>query len=207
MASPTTATRATNSSAALNKAARFVGGSACSSSDTTVPSEVTGRKKSRCRPVWVNTNTPYRMSEAMAANTSWAGENSGPGRLVVKVGSTRVSVANAATVARAVPVPSALNRGMLNRKAPISSTSPTMPLRVIITAANTVSRASDAVSGPPETIRLMIRPTSITVTATASTTEPNGSPTRWATTSAWCTADSTAAPSAIPTRTTTPYGG
>ena len=49
-----------------------------------------------------------------------------------------------------------------------------------------------------------IRPTSITVTATASRSEPNGSPTRWATTSAWCTAASTAAPriNAIPASTT-----
>jgi hypothetical protein len=63
---------------------------------------------------------------------------------------------------------------------------------VIITAANTVSRASVAVSGPPDTERVTISATSMTVTATASTSDPNGSPTRWATTSAWCTAASTA---------------
>ena len=40
---------------------------------------------------------------------------------------------------------------------------------------------------------MRISATSITVTATASTSDPKGSPTRWATTSAWCTADSTAA--------------
>ena len=67
-----------------------------------------------------------------------------------------------------------------------------MPLVVIMTAANTVSRAREAVSGPPETIRVTINATSITVTATARTSDPNGSPTRWATTSAWCTAASTA---------------
>jgi hypothetical protein len=33
--------------------------------------------------------------------------------------------------------------------------------------------------------------TSITVTATASTSVPNGSPVRCATTSAWCTAENT----------------
>src|SRR3954464_14240408 len=66
-----------------------------------------------------------------------------------------------------------------------------MPLAVIITAANTVSRANDAVSGPPDTISVTINATSITVTATASTNDPNGSPTRWATTSAWWTAAST----------------
>ena len=37
---------------------------------------------------------------------------------------------------------------------------------------------------------------SITVTATASTSVPKGSPTRWATTSAWCTAAITAPMSA-----------
>ena len=125
---------------------------------------------------------------------------------MVKVGSTSVSVARAATVASAVPVPSALKRGMLNRKAPISRASPTIPLVVIMTAAKTVSRASDAVSGLPEAIKLTIRPTSMIVTATARITEPNGSPTRWATTSAWCTAASTAAPSVTATTATTTYG-
>ena len=47
-----------------------------------------------------------------------------------------------------------------------------MPLQVIITAANTVSRARVAVSPPPPTMRVTIRPTSMTVTATASTIEP-----------------------------------
>ena len=71
-----------------------------------------------------------------------------------------------------------------------------MPLRLIITAAKTVSRASAEVSLSVETISVTISATSITVTATASTSEPKGSPTRCATTSAWCTAASTA-----PTRT------
>ena len=72
-----------------------------------------------------------------------------------------------------------------------------MPLTLIITAANTVSRASPEVSFSPLTIRVTISATSMTVTATARISEPNGSPTRWATTSAWCTAASTA-----PTRNT-----
>jgi hypothetical protein len=38
----------------------------------------------------------------------------------------------------------------------------------------------------------MIRASSMTVTAVASTNDPNGSPTRCATTSAWCTAANTA---------------
>ena len=42
--------------------------------------------------------------------------------------------------------------------------------------------------GPPPIISITIKPTSMTVTATASTSEPSGSPTRCAITSAWCTA-------------------
>ena len=83
-----------------------------------------------------------------------------------------------------------------------------MPLQVIITAANTVSRASVAdSSASPDTIRVTISPTSMTVTATASTSEPNGSPTRWATTSAWWTAASTEPASSRPTSTSTTVPG
>src|SRR5215204_6552504 len=39
-----------------------------------------------------------------------------------------------------------------------------MPLQVIITAAKTVSRASELVSGPPDTINVTINATSMTVT-------------------------------------------
>ena len=53
-----------------------------------------------------------------------------------------------------------------------------------MSAANTVSRASDAELLPPEIMSVTISATSITVTATASTSDPNGSPTRCATTSA-----------------------
>jgi hypothetical protein len=73
---------------------------------------------------------------------------------------------------------------MWKRSAPISKAIPTMPLQVIITAANTVSRANDAVAGPPEIISVTMSPTSMTVTAIANTSDPNGSPTRWATISA-----------------------
>jgi len=59
-----------------------------------------------------------------------------------------------------------------------------MPLVVIMAAANTVSLARVAASLPPDAISETIRATSITVTAAASTSEPNGSPTRAATTSA-----------------------
>ena len=60
---------------------------------------------------------------------------------------------------------------------------PTMPLRVIMTAANAVSRARVSVLLPLD-MSVMMSATSMTVTATASTSEPYGSPTRWATTSA-----------------------
>src|SRR5215213_1466637 len=82
-----------------------------------------------------------------------------------------------------------------------------MPLQVIITAAKTVSRASELVSGPPDTISVTINATSMTVTATARTSDPNGSPTRWATISAWLTADKTAAPRTSATTTTTNVPG
>src|SRR4051794_34463028 len=116
---------------------------------------------------------------------------------MVNVGSTRQSTASVDTVASSAPAPSALKTTTLCRSAPSSTASPRMPLQVIITAANTVSRGSEAASGPPDTMSVTISATSITVTATASTSDPNGSPTRCATTSAWCTAASTA-----PTSTT-----
>ena len=126
---------------------------------------------------------------------------------MVNVGSTRLSVVSVVTVASAAPVPSAWNSATPRRSAPISSVMPTIPLVVIITAANAVSRASVAVSASPETIRVTISATSITVTATASTSEPNGSPTRCATTSAWWTAASTAPPRNTPITTTTTVAG
>ena len=123
-------------------------------------------------------------SEAIAAKASCAGVNSGPGRPSVNVGSTRLKVASVVTVASAAPVPSALKIVRWKRTPPISSAIPTMPLHVIMTAANTVSRAREAVPGPPAIISVTINATSMIVTATASTSDPNGSPTRWATTSA-----------------------
>ena len=90
------------------------------------------------------------------------------GRLVVKRGSTRQSVASVATVASAVAVLSALNEATRLRNAPTSTARPRIPLQVITTAAKTVSRASVEVSGPPSTINVTISATSITVTATAS---------------------------------------
>jgi hypothetical protein len=59
-----------------------------------------------------------------------------------------------------------------------------MPLSTIITAANTVSRATYSLPSAPDTMIDTIRATSITVTATASKIEPNGSPSLSASTSA-----------------------
>ena len=143
----------------------------------------------------------------MAANVSCSGENSRLERLVVNAGTTRLSVASVATVASALAVPSALNDAVRWRSVATSSDSPTIPLQVIITAANTVSRASVDASSPPATISVTIRATSITVTATARTNEPNGSPTRCATISAWWTAASTAEPSSAATITSTTVPG
>ena len=93
-------------------------------------------------------------------------------------------MASEVTVASAAPVPSALNSVMPQRSAPTSSDNPTIPFTVIITAANTVSLAREAASEPPASTSVTMRATSMTVTATANTSEPKGSPTRWATTSA-----------------------
>src|SRR4051812_4036052 len=68
-----------------------------------------------------------------------------------------------------------------------------MPLQTIITAAKTVSRASPAFSAGALIMTDTISAVSITVTASARTSVPNGSPTRWAITSAWCTAANTVA--------------
>jgi hypothetical protein len=121
----------------------------------------------------VNTNSAYSASDAMAAKASWEDENSGPGVAVVNRGSTSVTEASVITVASAEPVPSGLNVARWWRSAPTRSASPTMPLAVIITAANTVSRASVDVSFPdPPSMSVTIRATSMTVTATARTSDP-----------------------------------
>ncbi len=83
---------------------------------------------------------------------------------------------------------------------------PTMPLQVIITAAKTVSLARVELLSPPSAISVTMRATSMTVTAMASTREPKGSPIRWATTSAWCTAARTAPASTTVTRAMTGAG-
>ena len=60
-----------------------------------------------------------------------------------------------------------------------------MPLHTIMTAEKTVSRANPAFSAGAAIITDTISAVSTTVTARARTSVPNGSPTRWAMTSAW----------------------
>ena len=82
-------------------------------------------------------------AETTAAKASCGAVNVGPGVLVVNAGRARHSVASVTTAASAPPLPAAWNATTWWRTAPTSSASPTMPLQVIITAAKTVSRASD----------------------------------------------------------------
>ena len=95
----------------------------------------------RCLTVWVKTKRAYRKSEATAANASCEVVKAPPGAEVVKRGSTIVMLASVITVASAEPVPEALKLASRCRAAPTSRERPTMPLRQIITAAKTVSRA------------------------------------------------------------------
>ena len=53
-----------------------------------------------------------------------------------------------------------------------------IPVRMIITAANTVSLARVDVSDPPASIKEIIKDTSMTVTAMANNRVPKGSPIR-----------------------------
>jgi len=113
-----------------------------------------------------------------AANASCGGEKTGPGLVVVKFGTTMLSVARVATVASDAPAPSALNETVDPVRVPTRIDKPTMPLLVRITAANTVSRARVSAAPAPAIISVTMSATSITVTATARTSEPYGSPTR-----------------------------
>ncbi len=97
----------------------------------------------------------------------------------------------AASATSAALTPSRLNDCSRCFRPPTSKHRPMMPFRMIITAANTVSRANAAASAPPAIIKETMSATSISVTASASTSVPYGSPTRCATTSAWCTAANT----------------
>ena len=102
----------------------------------------------------------------------------------MNVGSTSVRVAKAASTVSAGFVPSTRNASSWWRMPPSNMQSPTTPLQTIMIAANTVSRASNALSSPPDSIIETMRATSMTVTAIARISVPKGSPVRWATTSA-----------------------
>src|SRR5215469_12208088 len=86
-----------------------------------------------------------------------------------------------------------------------------MPLHTIMTAANTVSRASPAFSAGAAIMTETISATSIIVTATARTSVPNDAPMRWATTRALYTDANTvairAAPAAAAMRPQAPVKG
>src|SRR4029079_9669058 len=205
LARPMTATSDTTSAARLTNAVRFDGGAAWAVSAPCGRSG--GTKKSRWSTVCTKTKSAYVVTDATPANASCVAENVGPGELVVNVGRTRQSVASVTTVANAAAVPSALNVAVRRRSVETTRHRPTTPLHVIIAAANTVSRASVSVSEPPEAMSATISPTSMTVTATARTSDPSGSPTRWATTSAWWTDARTAPARNAATRASTTSPG
>ena len=103
-------------------------------------STATGKKKSRCRTVWVTTNAPYRPSDTTAANASCDVVYSRPGSVTVNPAAPGTP-GQGYHRCEAEPEPEALNDTSRWCSAPVSSETPTMPFRVIITAANTVSRA------------------------------------------------------------------
>src|SRR6188508_2859372 len=82
----------------------------------------------------------------MPAKASWTPVKVFPGDEVVNVGSTRLSVTKVVSTASAPPDPSTLNSRTRWRSGPSTSAIPTTPLQVIIIAAKTVSRASEAAS-------------------------------------------------------------
>ena len=176
LARPTTATRATSSTPKLRSAARAA--SAAARAPAAVASSPAGRKWLRWRPVWTTRKSrrgrarrpPRRRA---ASRRIGAGPLLGEGRQDEAEG--RQGDHGGEGGRRALGVEAG---EPFAQRADSRIEMPTTPLQVIITAAKTVSRASVSVLSPPPTIRVTISPTSITVTATASTSEPNGSPTR-----------------------------
>jgi hypothetical protein len=118
--------------------------------------------------------------------------------LVVKVGSTKVRHARATRALRLACAPSTRKLCSRWRKPPTNRHSPTTPVQMIMMAENTVSLATAAAPAPPASIKVTISATSMTVTDSASTKVPRGSPTLCAITSAWWTDASTAPISATP---------
>ena len=108
-----------------------------------------------------------------------------------KLGKIKANVTITVIVPKAAVTPSRLKSCTKCLRAPSSKLAPMMPFKIIITAAKMVSRAKPMVASPPDIIIDTINATSIIVTAKANTKVPKGSPTRWAITSAWCTAATT----------------
>ena len=96
----------------------------------------------------------------------------GPAVVVVKLGSTSARPASALSEASAGLVPSTRKASTPWRRPPTTRHRPTIPLQTIITAENTVSRASVLALSPPASISDTISATSMIVTATASTSVP-----------------------------------
>lgn len=96
--------------------------------------------------------------------------------VMVTFGKTSVRVVSAINTDSAALVPCSWNDCTRCNTPPVSKQSPMIPLHTIITAENRVSRASPVVSVPPVIVIDTISATSMTVTATASTSVPNGSP-------------------------------
>ena len=142
--------------------------------------------------VRTNTNTIYNSKETTPAKANWVLLNVGSEVEEVNLGRTSTKVLKTAKTDSIGVVPSTRKVSTLCRQAPKSKHRPTTPLQTIITVANTVSRAKALVAVPPESIKVTIKDTSIMVTAKAKINVPNGSPTRRAMTSAWCTATNTA---------------
>src|SRR5882757_3899285 len=134
--------------------------------------------------VCTNTNVPQRTRDAIAANDSCDVEYVSPAELVVNEGRTSDNVVKAINVASAALAPPILNDCWWCRTPPMSRHRPMRPLQMIMMAEKTVSRGTEAVSGPQDSMMETMRATSMMVTAKASTKVPNGSPTRCATTSA-----------------------
>src|SRR6266404_3999607 len=110
-------------------------------------------------------NTAYSTNETTPAKISWEEENVGPAVEVVSVGNTSVRVVRVVKTASAGVVPSTRKASTWCRKLPTNKHRPTTPLQIIITVANTVSRASELAPAPAERIIETIRDTSMTVTA------------------------------------------
>ena len=132
-ASPTTATSATSSSPRLQRqrgSGRRAAASACVAPRRVARPRRGDRQEEVAVPDGLGEDERAVQHERGDGGEGELGRGElGAGRLVVKVGSTRLSVASVVTVASAAPVPSALKTATPWRSAPTSSERPTMPLQ------------------------------------------------------------------------------